>query len=70
MKRLLLAALILSASLHAQHVANPRASLIDVPARQKFLAKTTNPILLEAKQKLPSCLRLAPVPAPPTVETY
>jgi len=66
MKRLLLAALILSAPLHAQHVSNPRASLIDVPERQKALANTTNPILLDAKAKLPSCLKLAPVPAPPT----
>ena len=59
-------ALILATSLQAQHVSNPHASLIDVQARQKSLATTKSPLLLEAKQKLPSCLKLPAVPAPPT----
>ncbi len=48
----------------AQHVSNPRASYIDVPARIQILAHTKDPLLLEAKSHLPSCLKLAPVPAP------
>ncbi len=58
--------LILASPLQAQHVSNAKASFIDVPARQRLLEHTANPILLAAKAALPSCVKLASVPAPPT----
>ena len=59
-------ALILASSLQAQHVSNPRASLIDLPSRQHVLANTQAPLLLAAKTALPSCLKFPAVAAPPT----
>jgi len=49
---------------HAQHVADPRASLIDVPARQSLLKSTKEPLLRDAIRSLSYCTRLPPVPAP------
>jgi poly(beta-D-mannuronate) lyase len=51
-------------SLNAQHVSSHKASLIDVPARQAYLHSTSNPLLLTAMRKLPSCLALPFVVAP------
>jgi poly(beta-D-mannuronate) lyase len=48
----------------AQHVENPRASVVDVAACQATFRATTDPLLLEAKRALPSCLGLPFVPAP------
>lgn len=47
-----------------QHVTNPKASVLDVAARQAFLKAASCPLLLAAKAALRSCLQLAPVPAP------
>jgi poly(beta-D-mannuronate) lyase len=65
-RTLALIALLVSPIAQAQHVANPRASLIDVPARQSALASTTNPLLLAAIKSLHSCIATPLVPAPPT----
>jgi poly(beta-D-mannuronate) lyase len=51
---------------HAQHITNPRASFLDVPARQSTLASTTNPLLLAAIRSLRSCVATPLVPAPPS----
>ena len=48
----------------AQHVTNPRASLVDVPARQALLASTKDPLLLDSIHKLQSCIALPAVAAP------
>ena len=53
-------------SLLAQHVSNAHASLIDVPARQHLLEHTKNPLLVAAKNGLPSCVSTPVVPAPPS----
>lgn len=58
--------LALASSLQAQHVSNPRASLIDVPARQHLLEHTSDPLLVAAKMSLPSCVNTPAVPAPPS----
>jgi poly(beta-D-mannuronate) lyase len=58
--------LVLSLPAAAQHVTNPKASYIDVPARIRFMQHTKDPLLLEAKAHLPSCLKLPAVAAPPT----
>jgi poly(beta-D-mannuronate) lyase len=56
---------LLSAPLaHAQHL-NPRASFLDVPARQSTLASTTNPLLLASIKSLHSCVATPLIPAPP-----
>ncbi|HSY35179.1 MAG TPA: alginate lyase family protein [Acidobacteriaceae bacterium] len=49
---------------HSQHL-SPRASFLDVPARQQTLATTTNPLLLAALHALPSCVATPAIPAPP-----
>ena len=61
---LALVALISSPLAHPQHL-NPRASFLDVPARQQTLAPTTNPLLLAAIHSLPSCVSTPAIPAPP-----
>lgn len=48
----------------AQHVENPLASVVDVASSQARLLSTTDPLLKEAKKRLPSCLRMPFVPAP------
>src|ERR1019366_300376 len=48
----------------AQHVENPRASVVDVVACQARLGSTTDPLLIDAKKSLPSCARMPFVPAP------
>jgi poly(beta-D-mannuronate) lyase len=50
---------------HPQHL-DPRASFLDVPARQSTLASTTNPLLLAAIHSLHSCVATPVIPAPPT----
>lgn len=57
---------IVASSLQAQHVSNPRASLIDVSARQHLLEHTSDPLLLAAKVSLPSCVNTPAVAAPPS----
>lgn len=57
---------IVASSLQAQHVSNPRASLIDVSARQHLLEHTSDPLLLAAKASLPSCVNTPAVAAPPS----
>jgi poly(beta-D-mannuronate) lyase len=64
-KILALAALVLAVPLHAQHISNPHASFLDVPARQAFLAGTTDPRLREAVGHLRSCVAM-PFVVPPT----
>jgi poly(beta-D-mannuronate) lyase len=56
--------LLLSFSAHAQRITNPRASFLDVPARQATLESTKDPLLLEAIKSLHSCLATPFVPAP------
>ena len=48
----------------AQQVTNAHASVVDVAASQVALKSTTDPLLMEAKESLPSCAKLAFVPAP------
>ena len=48
----------------AQHLSVPRASLIDVPARQAELKSTTDPLLRDAIKHLPSCISTPSIPAP------
>ena len=47
-----------------QHVANPRASVVDVPSRRATLSSTTDPLLRAAIQSLHSCVRTPFVDAP------
>ena len=47
----------------AQHVKDPKASIVDLTARQSELKATTDPKLLAAIKSLPSCLKLPPVAA-------
>jgi len=61
---LVVVALLSSPLAQAQHL-NPRASFLDVPARQQTLVPTTNPLLLAAIKSLPSCVATPAVPAPP-----
>ena len=61
---LALVALFSAPFVHAQHL-NPRASFLDIPARQHTLASTTNPLLLATIKSLPSCVATSPIPAPP-----
>jgi len=56
--------LLATAPVHAQHVSSPRASVLDVPARQAYLQSTKDPLLLSAIQHLHSCIKLDFVPAP------
>lgn len=58
--------LVLASSCQAQHVSNPRASLIDVPARQHLLEHTSDALLLAAKASVPSCVNTPAVAAPPS----
>jgi poly(beta-D-mannuronate) lyase len=48
----------------AQQVTNAHASVVDVASCQAALKATTDPVLIEAKKGLPSCAKLAFVPAP------
>jgi poly(beta-D-mannuronate) lyase len=56
--------LLLATSAHAQHVVAPHASVVDVSARQAFLAKTTDPVLRAAISGLRSCVATPLVSAP------
>ena len=60
----LVAALAVPLSTWAQHVTDPRASLVDVASRQIALKSTTDPLLLAAIKALPSAVALPLVPAP------
>src|SRR5579875_3920217 len=64
---LALSALLLSVSASAQKVSDPRASFLDVPARQAFLKTATDPRIREAIAHLPSCVA-TPLIAAPTGE--
>jgi poly(beta-D-mannuronate) lyase len=60
-----LAALVLAATpLHAQKIADPSASVLDVKARQAFLKSTTDPRIREAMAHLGSCVATPLVAAP------
>jgi len=48
----------------AQNITNPKASVLDVPARQAFLKTTTDPRLRAAITGLPSCVNTPVIPAP------
>jgi poly(beta-D-mannuronate) lyase len=48
----------------AQHVTDPRASIVDVPSRQATLKSTTDPLLRAAIKSLHSCVATPLVPAP------
>jgi poly(beta-D-mannuronate) lyase len=61
---LVFAAPLLATPVQGQRIANPNASIVDVPARQAFLKTTTDPRLREAIAHLPSCLA-TPLVAPP-----
>jgi len=56
---------LLSAPLAQSQHLNPRASFLDVSARQTTLASTTNPLLISAIHALPSCVATPAIPAPP-----
>src|ERR1700761_2776627 len=58
------AVLHLAASLSAQKISNPAASILDVPARQAFLKSTTDARIREAITHLGSCTAMPLVPAP------
>src|ERR1700761_4019604 len=58
------AALLLAATLSAQKISNPSASVLDVSARQTFLKTTTDPRLRSAMAHLGSCTASPLVPAP------
>ncbi len=62
--RIVVATITLTLSAHAQHVVALRASVVDVSARQAFLAKTTDPVLRAAISDLHSCVAMPLVPAP------
>lgn len=62
-RALLLFALALPVS--AQHVTNPTASVVDVPARIAELSTTKDPLLLAAIHGLSSCVSTPVIPAPP-----
>ncbi|QMV18280.1 hypothetical protein GOB94_05925 [Granulicella sp. 5B5] len=62
--RLLAAALAFTLTAHGQSVTNPKASILDVPARQSFLHSTTDPRLRDAIAHLGSCVNTPVVPAP------
>jgi len=57
-------ALVLTMHAEAQHVTDPRASVVDVAARLATLKSTTEPLLRAAAKSLRSCVALSPVPAP------
>lgn len=59
-----LSALLVAAPVFAQHVSNPKASVLDVSARQAFLKQTTEPLLRDAMSHLGSCTGTPLVPAP------
>jgi poly(beta-D-mannuronate) lyase len=59
-----LVAVISSPLLRAQHITNPHASFVDVPARQTTLQSTSDPLLLAAIKSLHSCIATPLVPAP------
>ena len=61
---LLFPAIIFAASVHAQRITNPNASVVDVPTRQAELRQTTDPLLLNAIKHLGSCVNTPLVPAP------
>src|SRR5580693_6236805 len=48
----------------SQNVENPRASVVDVARCQARLRSTTDPLLLEAKTALSSCVRMPFAPPP------
>jgi len=58
--------LAVTSPLFAQHVSDPKASLIDVQARIELMKKTKEPLLRDAKAKLASCRKLPEVAAPAT----
>lgn len=60
----LLALFLLATPLFAQHVSNPGASILDVPARQAFLKQSTAPLLRDAIAHLGSCTATPLVAAP------
>jgi poly(beta-D-mannuronate) lyase len=60
----LTAALLFASTLSAQKISDPSASVLDVPARQAFLKKTTDPRLRNAMTHLGSCTATPLVPAP------
>ena len=62
--RLFAVALLCALPLSAQHVRDPHASVIDVPARQSLLAQTKSPLLLAAIKSLHSCVTTPAIPAP------
>jgi poly(beta-D-mannuronate) lyase len=61
---LALTALVLAFPLRAQHVANPHASLIDIPARRAFPQSALDPRLRDAVAHLQSCVAMPSVAAP------
>ncbi len=53
--------------LHAQKIKDPKASLLDVPARRAFLQSAPDPRIKAAVTQLPSCGALGVVKPPPGV---
>jgi poly(beta-D-mannuronate) lyase len=58
------AALLITTTTHAQKIASPRASLLDIPTRQATLASTSDPLLRAAIHSLHTCTSTPPIPAP------
>jgi poly(beta-D-mannuronate) lyase len=64
MPGLLVASLALALPAGAQHVRDPRASVVDAAARQVLLRTTSDPLLRAAIKSLRSCVAMPFVPAP------
>jgi poly(beta-D-mannuronate) lyase len=60
----LIVAVALALPAWAQHVSDPRASVVDVASRQATLQSTTDPLLQAAINSLRSCVAMQSVPAP------
>lgn len=56
--------LLLPLTAHAEHVTNPKASLIDVPQRHTQLTQNKDPRIAQAIASLKSCTALPAIPAP------
>ena len=63
-KILALSTLLVAAPVCAQHVSNPKASVLDVSARQTYLKQATEPLLRDAISHLGSCVS-TPLVVPP-----
>jgi poly(beta-D-mannuronate) lyase len=59
-----IATLLIATQVFAQQVKDPRASFIDVAARQAYIASTSSPLIRDAIKHAPSCVATSTIPAP------